>query len=176
MINPRRQNNQIILLQRNAHPPVPLITHVKVPPPVAHITDLLVLVQVLVKEGLHFRLVDVAHALRRHRDLVAVLVPALRGQGVDAVDGGDVEVEYTERGEVGFGERGGDAGGVVGEALVALGGWVRVWVGFRGGLLSNLPFSLHALGAPTLWLKRKSQQVLNTYREIVIKVGLHFDR
>ena len=117
MINPSRQNNQIILSEANPHPLVLAVPHIKVPLPVTDIADLLVLMQMLGEEHLHLALVGVAHGRRRHGHLVAVLVAALGGQRVDHVDRGAVAVEDADGGEVGFCD---GAAGVVGFALVAL--------------------------------------------------------
>ena len=126
MIDPRRQDQQIILLQPDPHPVVPRIPHVEIPVPVQDVSDLLVLVQVLVEEHPDLVLVNGAHLVRGDGDLVAVLVGALRGEGVDVGDGGAAPVEDAEVGEVGFRD---GAAGVVGLALVA--GQVVVVVGFH---------------------------------------------
>lgn len=76
MINPRRQNNQIILLQYNPHPLITFTPYIKEPHPIPDITYLLILMQVLVEEHLDFLLVYVAHFLGGHGDGVAVLVTA----------------------------------------------------------------------------------------------------
>lgn len=143
MINPRWENNQIILpiisiststasppspppprritylIQLNPNPLFPFAPYVKVARPVAHVPDLLVLVQVLVEEGSHLGFVDVAHGCGGHGDFVAVAVAALRGERVDGRERGHAEVEDAEGREVGGGQ---GVPGVVGEALVALGG------------------------------------------------------
>lgn len=116
MVYPRRHDDQILLLEPDPDPIVPLVPHVKVPCAVQYVPDLLVLVQVLVEEHLDLVLVRLAHGLGRHGDLVAVLVAALRGDGVDVGDGGTVLVDDAERAQ-GFGGDG--AAGVVGLALVA---------------------------------------------------------
>ena len=129
MINPRGQNNQIILLEPDTHPLVALGPDVEIPGPIADIADLLVFVQMLVEEHFDFGFVDVAHGGGGDGDFVAVRVGAGGGEGVDGGEGGVVGVVDAEGGEVGgvegFGGGGGGGGGGVGEALVALfGGWV----------------------------------------------------
>jgi hypothetical protein len=119
MINPRRHNHQIMLVQLDAHPVVVLTADIKEPAAVQDVPDLLVLVQVLVEEHLDFGLVHVAHLLGRDCDLVAVLVTPLRRDGVDVGDVWVVKVQDAQLGEV----FGGDvAARVVRLALVALGG------------------------------------------------------
>jgi hypothetical protein len=132
MIYPRRQHQQIILFQSNPYPLVPLAAHVEIPVPVQDVPDLLVLVQVLFEEHLDLVFVDGAHLVGRDGDFVAVLVGALRRNGVDGRDTGAVPVEDAERREVGFRDR---AAGVVGRALVA--GQVVVVVCFHFGALSR---------------------------------------
>lgn len=117
MVNPRRQNNQIVLGQLDAHPLVLDTADIKVPLPVEDVPDLLVLVEVLGEEGLDLVLVRGAQGLRGHDDLVAVLVAALPGELVDLGDGGEVAVEDAQGGQVVLGD---GAAGVVGVALVAL--------------------------------------------------------
>lgn len=118
MINPRRQHDQIPLLEPHPHPPiVPPAPHVEIPSALEYIADLLVLVQVLLEELLDLGLVHGTHFVRRDGDLVAVFVGPLVREGVDGVEGGVVLGEDTEGGE----EGGGDGGlGVVGETRVAL--------------------------------------------------------
>ena len=82
--------------------------------------------QVLVEEHLDLVLVNGTHLVRGDGDLVAVLVGALRGEGVDVGDAGAAPVEDAEVGEVGFWD---GAAGVVGLALVAR--QVVVVVGFH---------------------------------------------
>lgn len=117
MINACRQDDQIILDKLDANPLVALVAHVKVPGTIANVPDLLVLVQVLVEELAHLRLVDGPHLLGRDDDLVPVLVAALRRQGVYALDIWEPEVKDADL----FKLR--DChflAGVVGEALVTL--------------------------------------------------------
>ena len=117
MVDARRQDQQVVLLEEDAHPPVALVPHVEVAAAAADVADLLVLVQVLVEEGLDLVLVGVAHVGGRHGDLVAVAVAALRGEAVDVGRRGQVAVDDAEPGQ-GVGRDGGAA--VVREALVAL--------------------------------------------------------
>ena len=152
MINPSRKNNQIILTQPNAHPLILLPTHIKVSLPIANVSNLLVLMQMLTEECFHFLLVDVAHSLRRDADFVAVLVAALGGQGVDEVDGWAVAVEDADGLEVGLGD---GAAGVVGLALVAL-----LIVSFNSEKGSMRNFS--------------GNECRQTYRLVIVPVCLHF--
>lgn len=113
------EDDQVVLLEADAHPLVGGVADVKVARAAAHVADLLVLVQVLVKKALDLGLVDVAHGGRRDLDLVAVAVAAVGGQLVDVGNVGDAVVQDAEA------LQGVDVdllAGVVGEALVALGG------------------------------------------------------
>lgn len=117
MVDTRGENDQIVLHQLDAHPLVLLATDVKVSLTVPDVADFLVLVEMLVEEHLHLLLVHIAHGLGGHGDLIAVLVSALGGQGIDVLDFRAVLVENTQGGEVGFID---GTTVVVGFALVAL--------------------------------------------------------
>lgn len=65
------------LLQRDPYPLVPLAADVKEPSPVADVSYLLVLVEVLMEKTLDLVLVHVAHLVRADGNLVAVLVTPL---------------------------------------------------------------------------------------------------
>jgi hypothetical protein len=117
MINATRQNNQIALLQPNPHPVISLTPDIKVPRTIQNVPDLLVLVEMLVEEGLHFFFVNVAHLLRADGDFIPIFVVAGCGDGVNTRDFGDAVVDDAELGEVIWVYR---AAGVVGLALVAL--------------------------------------------------------
>jgi hypothetical protein len=118
MINPRRHNHQIALLQPQPNPRIVPTPHIKIPTPAQNIPYLLVLVQVLVEEGFYLFFVA-GQEVGGDFDLVAVLVVALGGDFVDRLEVvGEVVVGYAEGGEVGWVD---GAAGVVGEALVALG-------------------------------------------------------
>ena len=83
MINPRRQNEQIPLLQPDPHPLlISLLPHIKIPGAIQDISDLLVLVHVLVEERLDLVLVDIAHCGRRDGDFIPVLVAARAREGL----------------------------------------------------------------------------------------------
>ena len=128
MINSRRHNHQIALLQPQPHPIVVLAPYIKVTPAAQDISDLLVLVQVLVEECLDLLFVA-RQEVGGYFDFVAVFVGALGGDFVDALEVvREVVVGYAEGGEVGWVD---GAAGVVGEALVALvvGGVSGVGVG-----------------------------------------------
>ena len=117
MVNPRRHNHKIALLQPQSNPRIILTPHIKVTPATQDISNLLIFVQVLVEEGLDFLLVA-GQEVGGNLDLVAVLVVALGGDFVDGLEVvGEVVVGDTEGGEVGWVD---GAAGVVGEALVAL--------------------------------------------------------
>lgn len=139
MVDASRQNDHVVLLQPDAHPVVVLAAHVKVAGAVADVSDLLVLVQMFVEEGFYFVFVHGAHGVRRHGDLVSVLVVTLFGDGVDRRHFGAVIVQNAQAGEV----RGLDVvAGIVAEALVALFSMsvcrpgfaekVRTWMGWQG--------------------------------------------
>jgi hypothetical protein len=128
MINPRRHNHQIALLQPQPNPRIVLAPHIKIPATPQDIPYLLVFVQVLVEESLDFFFVT-GQEVRGDFDLVAVLVVALGGDFVDGLEiVREVVVGYAEGGEVGWVD---GAAGVVGEALVAL--RLVSGVGFDGG-------------------------------------------
>ena len=117
MVNPRRHNHEIALLQSQSNPRIILTPHVEVPAATQNIPDLLIFVQVLVEESLDFLLVA-GQEVGGNLDLVAVLVVALGGDFVDGLEVvGEVVVGDSEGGEVGWVD---GAAGVVGEALVAL--------------------------------------------------------
>jgi hypothetical protein len=173
MINPRRQNllphqhcpsplpplshistyNQIILLQKNPHPLIALIPHIKEPRAVPDIPNLLILMQMLVEKHLDFLFVDGAHFFGGHGDEVAVLVAAFRSERVDVGFRGDVVVEDAEGGQVGLGDC---AAGVVGEALVAL------------FFISSHPLSSRGRWIPTSLLS-------NQYALILTDSAIEFD-
>lgn len=85
MINSRRHNHQIALLQPQPNPGIVLAPNIKVTPTGENVSNLLVLVQVLVEEGLDFLLVA-RQQVGGDFDLVAVLVGALGGDLVDGVE------------------------------------------------------------------------------------------
>ena len=117
MVNSRRHNHQIALLQPQSNPRIILTPHVEVPAATQNIPDLLIFVQVLVEESLDFLLVA-GQEVGGNLDFVAVLVVALVGDFVDGLEVvGEVVVGDYEGGEVGWVD---GAAGVVGEALVAL--------------------------------------------------------
>jgi hypothetical protein len=117
MINPRRHNHQIALLQPQPYPSIILAPHIKIPATAQNIPNLLILMKMLVEEGFHLFFVA-GQQVGGDFDLVAVLVVALGGDFVDGVQVvGEVVVGDAEGGEVGWVD---GAAGVVGEALVAL--------------------------------------------------------
>ena len=117
MINARRHNHQIALLQPDSHPVVILASDIKVPASSEYVPDLLVFVQMFVEEVLHLLFVAGERG-GADLDLVSVLVVPILGDFVDAVEiVGEFVVDYAERGEVGWVD---EAAGVVGLALVAL--------------------------------------------------------
>lgn len=117
MINARRKHNQIAPFQPNPDPVVALTPNIEEPRAIKNIPDLLILVQVLVEETLHFLFIDVAHFLWRHSDFIPVLVVALLSERIHVVVGADVTVYDAQVGQVGWVDI---APGVVREALVAL--------------------------------------------------------
>lgn len=143
MVDTSRQDNQIILAQPNPNPFVLLAANIKVTLTIPDIANLLVFVQMLTEERLYFLLVDVAQGLWRNADLIAVLVSALRGYGIDGFDGRAVTVEDTNGFEVGFGN---GTAIVVGftlitlfnDSLVSLHSGYSAWR-LRRGLRADLP-------------------------------------
>lgn len=98
MIDTRWEDDQIILLERNAHPLVLFSSNIKVSRSIDNVSDLLVFVQMLVEERLDFVFVHLAHRLGGDGDLVAVLVAPLAGELVNVLDGGASSVEDTDGG------------------------------------------------------------------------------
>ena len=82
VINSRRQDNQIIFLQSNAHPIILLRAHIEESLPVEDVTYLFVFVEVLVEEHLHFFFIHRAHLVWADDDLISVLVGAVLGDFV----------------------------------------------------------------------------------------------
>lgn len=109
--------NVTYLLQVDPHPLVAAAADVEVAGAVADVADLLVLVQVLREEVLDLLLVDVAHLLRAHGDLVAVAVPPLLGQLIHRRQRRVPRVRHAHGGQVGLAQ---GAAAVMGEALVSL--------------------------------------------------------
>jgi hypothetical protein len=136
MIDPRRQNDQIIFHQPDPHPLVLLAADIKEALSVEDVTDLLVLMEMLVEKHLDLLLIHVAHFLGRNGDLIAILVRSVVGDGVDRGYGWAAVVKDTEGGEVG---RVDGAAGVMVEALVTL---RRMSVGRDVGKGSGLTGSL----------------------------------
>lgn len=95
MVDTSRKNNHIVLVQEDTNPLILLAADIEVSFSIKDIADLLVLVQVLGEEHLDLLLVDIAHGLRGHADLVAILVPTLCGKFIDGLDGRAVVVSYT---------------------------------------------------------------------------------
>jgi hypothetical protein len=121
MIDARRHDHQVALLEPDAHPVVALAPDIEVSRSGQDVPNLLILMQVLVEEILHLLLV--ARERRgRDLDLVTILVGAGFRQGVDAAQVGGVRealVEDPQRAEIGGVYW---AARVVGETLVTLGG------------------------------------------------------
>jgi hypothetical protein len=120
VIDARRHNHQIVLIERDPHPLIPPATHIEKAAPIHDIANLLVLVQVFLEESPDLLLVHTAHGGRRNRNLVAVPVAPRGRDGVYIVDGRVVEVQDAEAGQV---FRADAAARVVGFALVALMRW-----------------------------------------------------
>lgn len=102
VVDARRQDDEIILLDTDTHPLVLDAADIEEAVSVQDVADLLVLVQVLLEKGLHFLLIDGAHLLRGDDDLIAVLVAAFLRKGIDLSNVGATTVEDTKRGQVGF--------------------------------------------------------------------------
>ena len=117
MIDPCRQNQQIVLLNLDPHPLILLTPNIEIALSVTNVSNLLVLMQMLREEHLDFVLVRITHLFRRDDDLVSVLVASLGCYGVHIVDVGAVVVVHAEGGEVGCVDW---ASGVVRSALVTL--------------------------------------------------------
>ncbi|TKW59602.1 hypothetical protein CTA1_7401 [Colletotrichum tanaceti] len=63
---------------------------------IANKANLLIFVQMLVKERLDFIFVDITHLLRRDDNLVSVSIATFGRKLVDAVEVGDSVIEYTK--------------------------------------------------------------------------------
>lgn len=119
MVDARRQDDQITLLQPDSDPIVALAPDIKETCAIENVSDFFVLVQVLMEKALHLLFVDVAHLLRRYGDFISVLVAALLCKCVDIVVRADMLIDYAKVGEIAWVDT---APRVVREALVALGG------------------------------------------------------
>lgn len=86
VVDTGRQNDEVVLAEMDANPPLILTPHVEITLAVADVADLLVFMQVLVEEGLDLVLVDRPHLLWRDKDLVSVLVASFFRQFVHAGD------------------------------------------------------------------------------------------
>jgi hypothetical protein len=117
MINPRRQNQQVILLQPNPNPLIPFTPNIKKPIPIQNIPNLFIFMQMLRKERFDLLFVHGAHLVGRNGDFVPIFVAAFGCQGVDGGELWETAVDYAEGLEVGFCD---GAAGVVVFALVAL--------------------------------------------------------
>lgn len=84
MVDTRRHNRQITLLQPQTDPIVTLASDIKVTRAIQNVSDLFIFVQVLVEEDLDFFFV-VWKGGGRDCHFVAVLVVAGRGEFVDRV-------------------------------------------------------------------------------------------
>jgi hypothetical protein len=98
VVDTRRQHDEILLLEADAHPLVLLTADIKVALSVQDVANLLVLVKVLVEERLYLLFVHGAHLLRGNGNLIAVLVTALFGDGIDLGDLGAAAVENAQLG------------------------------------------------------------------------------
>ena len=136
------KDNHIILDKVNADPLVLLASDIEVALAINYIPNFLILMQMLGKKHLHLVLVDVAHALRGHADLVPVLVAALLGNRIDGVNGRAVVVEYTKGCKLLFGD---GAARVVRLALVAL-SQVHISIDMPGCVI-GYPLAVKAQGA-----------------------------
>jgi hypothetical protein len=117
MVDTSRKNDQVILHQLDPDPFVLLATHVKVTLAVTDVADLLIFMQMLIEEHLHFLLVHITHRLWRNDNLIAILVPTFLGQFIDRLEGGEMVVLDSNGGEVVHRHQ---AAGVMGFPLVAL--------------------------------------------------------
>lgn len=88
--------DQIILLQPNSHPLIALTPHIEEARPIPDVSDLLVLMQMLMKERFDLLLIDIPHLLWRHGNHIAVLVATLAGQPVNVGLVCEAIVEDTE--------------------------------------------------------------------------------
>jgi hypothetical protein len=95
MIDAARQDDQIALFKPNPDPVIPLAADVKVARTIQDVPNLLVLVQVLTEESLHFFLVNVAHLLGTYGNLIPVLVVARCSNLINAGDFGYAVVDDT---------------------------------------------------------------------------------
>lgn len=84
------------LLNTDTNPSVIGASDVKEPLTVANITNFLILVQMLVEEGFNLFLIDLAHLLWRHNNLVSVPIAAVRSQLVDPIQIRDLVVKDTK--------------------------------------------------------------------------------
>lgn len=90
---PRRQDNQILLLQSNPNPFVLRIPDIEEAIAIENISDLFILVKVLIEEHLHLLFVHIAHLVWRHNYLVSVFIRPFGGDLVNISHRGTVMVE-----------------------------------------------------------------------------------
>jgi hypothetical protein len=115
MVDARRQDEQIVLLELNTDPVVVFASNVEIPLAAPDISDLFIFVEMLVEEGLDFFFVNVAHLLWRDIDFIPVLIAPLLGKLVYAREVGEVVVvnsQFAERIDID------GAAGIVGKPLV----------------------------------------------------------
>lgn len=117
MVDTSGKDDQVILRQLDPNPFVLLTTHVKVTLAITDVADLLVFVQMLIEEHLHFLLVHITHRLWRNYNLITILVPTFLGQFINRLEGGEMVVLDSNGGEIVHRHR---AAGVMGFPLVTL--------------------------------------------------------
>lgn len=111
------QDDQVVFLDQDADPMIQTIADIEEALAVEDVSNLLVFMQMLHEEHLDLGVVVGAHALGGDDDLVAVLVGALRRNGIDRRERRTPMVENAKVGEVVLAD---GASGIVFLALVAL--------------------------------------------------------
>lgn len=99
MVDTSGEDNQIILLQEDTDPFIIDPADIEETLAIENVADLLVLVQVLCEEHLHFVLIHSTHGLNRDGHRVAILVAALRGELIHLLDRWAISVDHAEIGQ-----------------------------------------------------------------------------
>lgn len=125
------QDDQVVFLDQDADPMIQTIADIEEALAVEDVSNLLVFMQMLHEEHLDLGVVVGAHALGGDDDLVAVLVGALRRNGIDRRERRTPMVENAKVGEVVLAD---GASGIVFLALVAWSIIVPICFHFRGSV------------------------------------------
>jgi hypothetical protein len=85
MVDSGGKNEEVVLFHSNAYPLVILTADIKVSSAVADVADLLIFMEVLIKECFDLLLIDVTHSLWGDCDLVSILVSPLNRKSIHSL-------------------------------------------------------------------------------------------